>query len=121
MAIVGLSNITNEITRALREYTYEVREEINEAAEEMATNAVNELKQTSPKRTGQYAKSWTKKKESGGKWIVHNKNHYRLTHLLEKGHAKVGGGRVGAKVHIAPVEQKVINEFIERVERAVEG
>ena len=64
---------------------------------------MRQLKATSPKRTGKYAKSWTKKKR-GRKIIVHNKE-YQLTQLLEKGHAKRGGGRVAARVHIAPVER----------------
>ena len=118
--MADINSLANEITRALRQYTNEVQEEVNEAAEEVATDAVDKLKQSSPERTGRYAKSWTKTKK-GDKWIVHNKKHYRLTHLLEKGHAKVNGGRVGAKVHIAPVEHNAINDFIERVERAVEG
>jgi hypothetical protein len=55
-----------------------------------------ELKEKSPKRTGKYAKGWrsTVRKESavGAEVVVHNKI-YRLTHLLEKGHAKRGGGK----------------------------
>ncbi len=117
------NDLTNEIMRTLRRYTEEVIEKVDEAAEQTASEAVEKLKQTSPRRAkngGKYASSWTKKKQ-GEKWVVHNKKHYRLTHLLEKGHAKVNGGRVAAKVHIAPVEQVAIDDFIERVERAVEG
>ena len=118
--MADINSLANEITKALRQYTNEVQEEVNEAAEEVASEAADKLKQSSPKRTGRYARGWTKTK-IGDKWVVHNKKHYRLTHLLEKGHAKVNGGRVGAKVHIAPVEQRAINEFIERVEKAVGG
>ena len=107
------NDITSQILQALRGYTDDVRKEV-------ATQLVIELKQTSPKRTGAYAKSWTKTKFRKG-WIVHNKHHYRLTHLLEKGHAKTSGGRVSPKVHIRPAEERAIREFIERVERAVEG
>jgi len=118
--MADINSMADEITRALRQYTNEVQEEVDKAAEEVAEDAVGELKQTSPERTGRYAKGWTKTKKDG-KWIIHNKKHYRLTHLLEKGHAKVNGGRVGARVHIAPVEHRAIDDFIERVERAVEG
>ena len=118
------NDLTNEIMRTLRRYTEEVIEKVDEAAEQTASEAVEKLKQTSPRRAkngGKYASSWTKKKQ-GEKWVVHNKKYYRLTHLLEKGHAKVNGGdRVPARVHIAPVEQVAIDDFIERVERAVEG
>ena len=114
------NDISAQIIQTLRRYTDEVTEKVDQAAKEISTQAANKLKSTSPKRTGKYAASWTTKKV-GDKWVVHNKKHYRLTHLLEKGHAKVNGGRVSAKVHIRPVEQEAINEFVSQVERAVEG
>ena len=51
-----------------------------------------------PKRTGKYAKSWSTKKTKENshslEMTVHSKNRYQLAHLLEKGYAKRGGGRV---------------------------
>ena len=78
---------------------------LEETQKDLAKSAVKQLKATSPKRTGKYASGWTRKKK-GNAIIVHNKQ-YHLTHLLEKGHAKCGGGRVAARVHIAPVEKQV--------------
>ena len=76
---------------------------LEDTKKELAGTAVKQLKSTSPRRTGRYASGWTKKKR-GKTIIVHNRS-YQLTHLLEKGHAKRGGGRVAARVHIAPVEK----------------
>ena len=78
---------------------------LEETKTDLAKGAVKQLKETSPKRTGKYAAGWTRKKK-GKTIIVHNRR-YQLTHLLEKGHAKRGGGRVAARVHIAPVEKEV--------------
>ena len=91
---------------------HEILEQVDETAKEVAEKAINDtakeavskLQSNSPKRSDKYAKGWTKKNEGKMDVIVHNKV-YRLTHLLEKGHAKRGGGRVAARVHIAPVER----------------
>ncbi|MNW18141.1 hypothetical protein D3C71_2175820 [compost metagenome] len=53
--------------------------------------------------------------------MIYNEKHYRLTHLLEKGHVKRGGGRVAARVHIEPVEERIVAEFEKRVERAIKS
>ncbi|MCQ6307428.1 MULTISPECIES: HK97 gp10 family phage protein [Bacillus cereus group] len=113
-----MNDFASEIARELQRYANVVEEELLTAQEEVADVAVNKLKQNSPKKTGAYRKGWRKKKEDNGV-VIHN-TQGQLTHLLEKGHAKVGGGRVPAQVHILPVEQYVIEELPRRIERALE-
>jgi len=103
-----------------------VVEKVNASSEAVGKAAVKQLKQTSPKRYGKYAKSWTMKTEKlfgqPHTRIIHAKApHYRLVHLLEHGHAKVGGGRVEGIPHVRPAEEEVIREFTREVEEAIKS
>ena len=126
MANVSVDQLAAEVAKGLAEYSQDVVEKVNVSSEKVGKAAVKQLKKTSPKRpgSGKYAKAWTMKTEpevgQPHKRIVHVKApHHRLTHLLEKGHAKVGGGRVEGKPHIRPAEEMVIQEFMAEVEEAI--
>ena len=102
-------DLSKAINRELQRYAKVEKKILNNAVKKVTKEAVNELKATSPKDTGDYGRSWegtTEKKVNG---------EYRLTHLLEKGHAKRGGGRVSAIPHIKKVEQKAIKKLEEEV------
>ena len=117
----NINNLASEIARQLQSYSNVVKEKVDEAGEEASEHGVQKLKQTSPKRKvkgGTYSKGWRMKKV-GNKWVTYNKI-YRLTHLLEKGHAKVNGGRVEPIVHMEPVEREMIDEFTRKVEEAAQ-
>lgn len=101
---IKITELSSEIMKCLNEYTDEVIDTLEKTKENLADDAVKELRATSPKDEGKYAKGW-KKRKVGKKYIVHN-SVYQITHLLEKGHAKRNGGRVAAILHIAPVEKK---------------
>lgn len=116
---IDINNLANEITKTVRQYTDEVVEKVEMSADELSQKGVKLLKERSPKKSGEYARGWGRVKTKGG-YIIKNKK-YQLTHLLEKGHAKVGGGRVPARVHIAPVEEQLIDEFVKEIEKAVKG
>lgn len=84
--------------------------------------AIKKLKQTSPKRTTAYSKSWglrseVKNDRAFSRWIYSEKR-YRLTHLLEHGHVGRNGKRTKAFQHIEPVEAFVIRSFIEETSNA---
>ena len=124
MANISVDQLAAEIAKGLADYSQDVVEKVNVSSDKVGKAAVKQLKQTSPKRYGKYAKSWTMKTEpevgQPHKRIVHVKApHYRLTHLLEHGHAKKGGGRVEGKPHIRPAEEQVMKEFVAEVEEAI--
>lgn len=91
----------------------------------MAKEAASRLQNTSPKKTGKYAKSWKVKTQRGSagidEVIVYNKDHYQLTHLLENGHviknAKGEYGRTSPKKHIGPVNDWACDELPKEIER----
>jgi hypothetical protein len=102
----------------------EVEEILEKASLETAKETVRKLKVSSPKRTGKYAKAWTYTAKSNGlskSYVVHVKApHYRLTHLLEYGHATRNGGRVQARPHISSVEREAIEKFTRKVVQGIE-
>ena len=100
--MTSIDDMAEEIMRGLTEYA--------DLADSAMKKAVKkQIAATAPSDTGAYAKSWATKKVSENSHTleitVHSKNRYQLAHLLEKGHAKRGGGRVSGKPHIAPAEE----------------
>jgi len=120
---INIDQLANEIAENLEYYTQNVVEKINVSSDKVAKEAVKKLKATSPKQYGAYAKGWRQKEDKfngqPNTRTVHNKTHYQLTHLLENGHAKSGGGRVEAFPHIGKAEEEVIREFTQGVEEAI--
>ena len=110
----SMDNLSIEIGEILDEELEKSRDAIEKAAEKVAQQTVDRLKQISPKKTGKYARAWRKKAAplTRGKasYIVHN-TRGQLTHLLEKGHALRSGGRTRALPHIKPAEEEAMKNF----------
>lgn len=88
-----------------------------EAVWKTAGTAVKELKKGGGfGGTGEYNKSWSRKltkKRLYATAKVYNKEHGSLTHLLEFGHALRNGGRARAFPHIAPVNDRIPDIFVD--------
>lgn len=110
-------DIASQIADALAEYSEEVNQKLEHAKSLVADETVAYLKDNSPVgRRGKYAKGWRKKKD-GTSYVVHNATDYRLTHLLEKGHAKRNGGRTKAEPHISDAERLAIERMGVEIQR----
>lgn len=123
-----MSNSILEIKDILNEYSEDIQEAIITETERIAKMGVNRLKQTSPKRTGKYARGWKVKTVKGKNFIsstIHNSTNWQLTHLLEKPHViRNKSGTYGIskpQVHIQPVEQRCILEYELNVEKAIKN
>lgn len=112
-------DLGSAIEAELSDYADDVTELMRQTVIETTDQAVETLKVTSPKRRGKYAKGWASKviedSPTGLVKTVHNKT-AGLTHLLENGHAKAGGGRVEGIPHIAPAEREAIRQLEKRLE-----
>lgn len=117
---ISIDDLSSAIADIMAEYTEDVEEGLEKAKNETANEGVKELKSTSPEKTGDYAKGWSKRKV-GTAVVVHNRTDYRLTHLLEKGHANRDGTPSRKFVHIAPVEKHMIDSFEKKIEKVIKG
>ena len=110
-------DISSQIANALADYSEEVNQKLEDAKSLVADETVAYLKANSPVgKRGKYAMGLRKKKEGTG-YVVHNATDYRLTHLLEKGHAKRNGGRTKAEPHISDAERLAIERMGVEIQR----
>ena len=132
MAQRNTNQLAVQMEAILDEFNVEVKRATNNAIDKVAKGSVQKLRNDSPKKTGDYARGWTTKRERNSDGIntviVHNKTDYQLTHLLENPHeivnkkgsyGKTSVGH-GQKIHIKPVEEWANEELPKEIERELE-
>lgn len=125
---MALDLVVDQISEIFDEYDRNMKRKVNNSVDKVGKESVQKLKDTSPKKTGDYANGWRLKRERGNNGInsvtIHNATEYHLTHLLENGHVirnkKGTYGRTSPKKHIAPVEQYFNSEVVEEIKRELE-
>lgn len=120
---IDVDDLADVIMEGLMDYAEVAADTVKDAVKKAGNTVKKEIQSNAPKDTGKYKKSFkvTKRKETANtlEVTVHSKDRYQLTHLLEKGHAKRGGGRVAAIPHIEPAEQEGIRVLTEEIERGL--
>ena len=120
---VSVDQMADVIMDGLMEYAELAVDVMKDCVKKAGNTVKKETQAGAPVRTGKYKKSWAVKRQRETsntlEMVVHSRNRYQLTHLLEKGHAKRGGGRVRAVPHIAPAEEKGIRELEEGIKRGL--
>lgn len=125
-AKVDVDELAKAIQFELDIYKHTTMEDVENATINTANIVVKELRNAHPPGSEKYGKwdayrkGWKAERETQKKayrmnMIVHNKTHYRLAHLLEKGHALVGGGRTKAFEHIRPIQQRAEDIFVDEI------
>lgn len=112
---VSIDGLADAVMEELTEYSKLADETVRKAVMNAGKTVKNTIKEGAPAKTGKYAKSWsvknTKVTSHALEVTVYSRNRYQLAHLLEHGHAKRNGGRTRAIVHIAPAEQKGLEQL----------
>lgn len=125
MAKIRLEELGDALGAALSSYGEEVTQAVKQAVRAAGEDCRKEIQRRSPKRTGRYRKGWRSQTVYDGpggiRVQVYNQTSGPITHLLEHGHAKAGGGRVEGVPHIRPAEQKVERELPQAIREAIES
>ena len=118
---IKIDQLAETVMKGLEDYAKLAVDDLKADVQKAGKTVKEQIESTAPQKTGKYAKSWTVKKtretSDSIQVVVHSKNRYQLTHLLEFGHAKRGGGRTRAFPHIAPAEQAGIEQLTRDIER----
>ena len=120
---VSVDQMADVIMEELNKFSETGIEEVKKAVKKGGKIVKDDINASAPVRTGKYAKSRTYKvtseDSSSIEVTVYSPSRYMLAHLLENGHAKRNGGRVAARVHIAPAEQHGVKELETQIVRSV--
>lgn len=128
---VKVDNLAKAILTELDNFKDVTEEACDKGVSETAKMAVKELRNAHPAGSGEYG-SWDESYNKGWKVMqtktdkryhrkatIHNATDYQLTHLLEKGHATVNGGRTRSFQHIAPVADKCEDELLRTIKKYI--
>ena len=117
-------SVSIQMKELLDEIDKNVEASTRKSIDRIAKESVQKLRNTSPQKTGSYAKGWGAKRQGDMNVVVHNRTDYQLTHLLENGHvvknAKGTYGRTRPIKHIQPVEEWAADELPRRIMEGIE-
>lgn len=95
-----------------------------EGSKQTAKETAQTLKNTSRKRTGEYASGWTSKQLDRNTYVTYNKTMPGLTHLLENGHRIVNKkgefGRVNGDHKIADAAKEGESLLLDNIMRKLQ-
>ena len=124
MLKVKIENLNKIITEELTLYTSEVKEKTDKTAKDSMKKLVKKTKDTAPvgTRKKHYKSYITSKKLDTGRYMWYVKApEYRLSHLLENGHALRNGGRTRGTHFISKANDQIQKEFEENIRKDIES
>lgn len=125
---IGIDQLGEAITQELTLYNTNVITGVKKEAKKQMSRLVKDTKATAPvgRRKKHYRDSIKSKKLSENErsisylWYVGGSD-YRLSHLLENGHALRDGGRVSGTHFIQKASDPILEEYIRNVEEVIKN
>ena len=123
---ISIGELSQAVEKELTLYSENVRDSLTKEAKESMDRLVKKTKETAPvgHRQKHYRDSITSKKTHEDKkgatytWYVKGSD-YRLSHLLENGHALRNGERTTGTHFIQKASEPILADFERKVEEAI--
>lgn len=113
-----------QMAEILEEVSDNCEEAAREGSKQTAKETAQTLRNTSSKKSGEYASGWTSKQLDSDTYVTYNKKMPGLTHLLENGHRIVNKkgefGRTKGDHKIADAAQEAESLFLDNVMRKLQ-
>lgn len=122
---VRMNGFADELSRLLTSISRDIDAAVVEASEKTSQDALEVLKTSGryKDKTGGYRASLSIEKSAGSTgmpFVLHSKApHYRVAHLLERGHRKKGGGKTKAHPHWKKAEEEADRKYASNLADAV--
>ena len=123
---IKIDDLSEEVMKALTEYSDEVTEVTKRAVDEVSQEVVNEIKNHVTWKDKKYSKAFSLKtsfedtRNKRNTWYVKSP-HYRLTHLLEFGHITRNGGRTRAFPHVRYGDELAKERLPRKIKEEIEN
>lgn len=125
---ISVDELGDAIDKELTLYSEEIIKGVKKQAKESMDQLVRETKATAPvgRRKRHYKDSIRSRKEKESDrsvsylWYVDGSD-YRLSHLLEHGHALRNGGRVSGTHFIQNALDPIMEEYVSKIEEVIQN
>ena len=121
--VVDVDQFAHGIAEILNQVSTTTEEVVEKGVRKGAQESAKVWRKEAPRHYGNYAKSIRSRMDKGGAQPEAHaySTEPGLPHLLEHGHATMGGGHTKAYVHVAPAAEEGFKTTLETIENGLDN